>query len=208
MKRYERVRDQGVRDRITAALVAEAPITPYGKGLLSKVAERLGLDRRGVGSVAATLVREGQLAGPRPSGETEATQEGENRGQTESGAHWDQRGDRDTLREYQRRLRLLLPFKRRAKLLAELAGDKDPRVAMKALELIDNLEGLLAQAKETAVQTPPGPMFKLPEGTRFAIDPPRPEPIHPLDFEEQRRHKAQAGTEAHVPETDDGYADQ
>lgn len=65
--------------------------------------------------------------------------------------------------EYRQTLRRLLPVAARAKKLAELAQSKQPAVALRAIELADQISGLGPDQ-----QTPPAtvPMFALPEATK------------------------------------------
>lgn len=65
--------------------------------------------------------------------------------------------------EYRRKLRELLPVSERAKRLADLARSKQPAVALRAIELADEISGLGADQQQMPALVP---MFALPEGTK------------------------------------------
>jgi hypothetical protein len=82
----------------------------------------------------------------------------------------------DSLSEYQRLLRERLPIKKRVEIYSEIAQKvkSNPFAAMRALERIDDLDGVLTAKDETRRPSQDvgemRPMFILPEGCRISVE--------------------------------------
>lgn len=183
-------RRAAIETAILEAVARGAKHGDHGNGLLRSIADHHpDLPRKQVSTVIAGMVRDGKVEAKRkPDTYKPKTQDEDE--PSERGKF--------TLRDYQRMHKRLIPYKERAQLRADAirlitaAGVTDTKLraitlALKALQNIDELDGLIAQAKESAGHAPPGPMFMLPEGTTFEIDAPTPAHIEPLAFEEQRQ---------------------
>jgi hypothetical protein len=90
------------------------------------------------------------------------------------------------LQEYRRRLPKALPIAERVAIYARIArkADRNPFAAQRALQRIEELEGIVTKREQRGAeepQAPPGPMFVLPPGSRvaIAIAPDRDTPPHP-----------------------------
>jgi len=83
------------------------------------------------------------------------------------------------LEEYGRLVRERLPIRDRVELYGRIArkADHNPFAAMRALERVDDLDGVLTakdRQKERREESSPAPLFILPSGSTISIEPARP----------------------------------